>query len=435
MKPVYRRHGLDEELRRLNSERNSTETSIRQNLELDLKVHQIELEMQNEALKDAQHEIERSRDRYATLYDFSPIGFVTLDKLGIIKELNLAAAAILGRERSQLVNSLFLRFVASGDQLRFQSFLHSCQCNQATILSGVHMPARQQQPLCILELHGHRLPPAQNAIECCQLAIMDITQRRQAEEALQKSHDELEARVKARTAELCQSNQALKELSFHLQQVREEERTRIAREIHDELGGALTAIKYDLCTTKREQDRDHEGAAGRHPTAIALIDAAIHSLRRIITNLRPSILDEIGLWAALDWQAHEFQEQSGIPCAFKFNGVERELAPDRATAVFRIVQEALTNIARHAGASHVIISARATEREFLVKIQDNGKGITREQVWNGHSFGIRGMHERARAFRFSLRFAHPDSGGTIVTLRGPLAPDFPAAPVCKKNSS
>lgn len=427
MKPAHNHRNLHEALSRLQSERQSNKRDDRQHLELDLKVHQIELEMQNQELKEAQRALAESCNRYATLYDFSPIGFITLNRLGLITELNLAAAALLGPERSQLANRHFFKFIHKNDRLKFHAFLNRCQQANTVITIEVRMTSGTNPPHRLFELQGHRLPSTLDEEACCQLAITDITERRQAEQTLQQSHDELETRVNERTKELLQSNQALaeanrmlKELSLHLQQVREEERTRIAQEIHDELGGTLTAIKYDICTAKRQEDGDQWKAARRSPLAIELIDSAIQSLRRIITNLRPSILDEIGLWAALEWLSHEFQEQTGILCTFKLCGEERELPPDRATAVFRIIQEALTNAAKHAGASQVQIRAKVTERGITIKVEDNGKGITREQVWNCRSFGIRGMQERAHAFHFSLRFSQNRCGGTAVLLRGPL---------------
>jgi two-component system, NarL family, sensor histidine kinase UhpB len=154
--------------------------------------------------------------------------------------------------------------------------------------------------------------------------------------------------------------------------------------------------------------------------ALALLDSAIQSLRRIIMYLTPSIFGEVGLWAALEWQAQKFQEQAGIPCTFKLHGEERALHPDRTTAVFRIVQEALTNVARHAEASETHILAKVAQQEITIRIQDNGKGVTRKQAWNSRSFGMRGMQERARAFNFSVRLSQNSGAGTTVILKIPL---------------
>jgi signal transduction histidine kinase len=188
---------------------------------------------------------------------------------------------------------------------------------------------------------------------------------------------------------------ALRELTQHLQTVREDERTRIAREIHDELGGALIAVKFDLSIPIPQEDADQRGIAQRNQETIKLVDNAIVALRRIMAGLRPSVLDVLGLWAALEWQAKEFQARIGIPTAFKLEGEDVDIEPNRATALFRMVQESLNNVAKHAQANAVKITATTAADDIIIRIQNNGRGICEGEKVKVKSFGIIGMQERA----------------------------------------
>lgn len=216
------------------------------------------------------------------------------------------------------------------------------------------------------------------------------------------------------------SELALQHLSAHIAQAREEERTRIAREIHDELGGALAAIKFDLSLPRRGEE--HNATLQRNRGTIELIDAAIISLRRIMNNLRPSILDTLGLWAAIEWQANEFTERTGINCRFYSETEEQEPDSETATALFRIVQEALTNVAKHSSASIVNIFADIDQKNGLIRICDNGRGIREEELLCKRSFGILGMHERARSFKGRLRIIPLTPSGTEVSVTFPFVP-------------
>jgi signal transduction histidine kinase len=189
----------------------------------------------------------------------------------------------------------------------------------------------------------------------------DVTERKQAEEDLRRSFEQLRA------------------LAAHLQSVREEERTRVAREIHDELGQALTAIKLDLTALLRDLPTDQE-PAGRHCQSILkLLDEAIQSVRRIATDLRPGVLDDLGLVAAVEWAAEEFQARTGIQCRVSLPDVDIAMDPERATALFRIFQETLTNVARHANATQVNVRL-VQNGDLSLEVRDDGKGIAEKQL-------------------------------------------------------
>jgi signal transduction histidine kinase len=211
----------------------------------------------------------------------------------------------------------------------------------------------------------------------------------------------------------------LRELAGYLQTAREDERTAIAREIHDELGQALTALKIDLAwLAKRlfdEQDELKDKATGMSQ----LIDDTIQIVRRMSTEMRPGLLDDLGLAAAVEWQAQEFSERMGMACELHLDEDDLLLDRDPATALFRILQEALTNVARHAQASQVRVDLEGRADEVVLVVQDNGVGITPEQIADRHSLGLIGMRERARFWGGQVTFEGAAGRGTAVTARMP----------------
>ena len=216
--------------------------------------------------------------------------------------------------------------------------------------------------------------------------------------------------------EVHDSRARLAELTDHIEKVKEKERTRIAREIHDDLGGNLTAIKMALAMLSR---RLPPGDAALHERAAyvdALIDRSIDAVHRISLDLRPSMLD-FGIVAALEWQIKEFEKHAGVRCVFSSNQPEIDLGSDQATALFRIFQEALTNIAKHAGASVVTVRLARTRHHVSLKITDNGSGMAQTDRAKPQSFGIRGMVERAGALGGSVTLCHAVGGGTVVTIK------------------
>jgi PAS domain S-box-containing protein len=236
----------------------------------------------------------------------------------------------------------------------------------------------------------------------CVVTFLDITQRQQAEAALRTSREQLRA------------------LAAHLESVREEERTRIAREIHDELGQILTGLRFDL--TRLATHLPAEQAAVRDDTRamLALVDSSIKEVRRIATDLRPKVLDDLGLVAALEWQAQEFQGRTGIPCRFLVDEAEPSPDPKVDTAVFRICQETLTNVARHAGASQVTIRLKEAAGALVLTVADNGRGITDLGLTNRTSLGLLGIRERARLLGGTVSIDGQPGGGTTVSVHIPL---------------
>lgn len=221
--------------------------------------------------------------------------------------------------------------------------------------------------------------------------------------------------------EVLRSRARLAELTDHIEQVKEQERARIAREIHDDLGGNLTAIKMALAMLSARLPDDQPGLLEKASYLDNLVDRTIEAVHRISLDLRPSTLD-LGIVAALEWQAREFEKQMGIACIFRSAERDIELDPDHASALFRIFQEALTNVAKHAGATRVTVTLRRQRQHLTLAICDNGRGIAPADRLKPHSFGLRGMSERARALGGTLSLSPAPGGGTMVTIKIRLAP-------------
>ncbi|WP_440106827.1 PAS domain S-box protein [Acidovorax sp. BL-A-41-H1] len=271
------------------------------------------------------------------------------------------------------------------------------------------------------------------------ITFVDITSRKLAADELQRAHDqlarandELEQRVALRTEELSSALGQLRELSAYSEQVREEERTRIAREVHDELGSLLVALKMDVNWLHKrlgEQEGRSAEAAGDMRTQMRckcqnmsrLIETAVDNVGRIITDLRPSILDHQGLWAALEWQAQEFVQSAELRLAWRMDiPAGLQLPEPAAIAVFRIFQEMLSNVGRHAQASAIDIAIEVQEEVLELRVQDNGVGATRQALEAPTAYGVMGMRERARQLGGKLAIVSEPGQGSCLRLAIPL---------------
>ena len=237
--------------------------------------------------------------------------------------------------------------------------------------------------------------------------LVDITRNKLAEQALQRTQDEL------------------RKLAAHQETIKERERKRIAQEIHDELGGLLTGINAYISVAI-----ERSVLAGGVPDQL-LVDAAglakdaMATVRKVITDLRPSVLDQLGVWSALEWYTEQIGQRSGLQCVCSIDPalLALELDHERGTMLFRIVQEALTNVVRHAEASQVSVRVGRRDGGLLIRIHDNGKGIDAERLLNQESWGIRGMRERARHFHGEITVTGGAELGTTLSLELPLEHD------------
>jgi len=240
-------------------------------------------------------------------------------------------------------------------------------------------------------------------------------ERRRAQERLKKSHEQLRA------------------LSVYLQHVREDERIRISRQVHDELGQALTGLKMDLFWLASRLPKQLRAVRDKTKTMSAHIDSTIQTVRRISTELRPGILDDLGLVPALEWQAAEFQKRNGIKCEVVSEVAEPILEEELNTAFFRIFQESLTNVVRHANATRVDVRLWEQDGNLLMEIRDNGRGISESDWTNTRSIGVLGMRERASLLGGELTITGVPEQGTTVRVRIPR--EQPATTESRNNEN
>jgi len=219
--------------------------------------------------------------------------------------------------------------------------------------------------------------------------------------------------------ELNHANEQLRHLSAHLQNVREEERKRIAREIHDELGQQLTSLKMDLSWALKKMNVEHP-VSEKFADMGKLIDQTIITVRRIASELRPSILDDLGLSDALDWQSTEFEKRFGVKTCFICEVKELHVNSEVITNLFRIYQESLTNIARHANAKSVLASLQRIEDDLILQITDDGKGFDIQTAANKGSFGLMGIKERALMMGGRYDILSSQNNGTTITICVPM---------------
>ncbi len=232
----------------------------------------------------------------------------------------------------------------------------------------------------------------------------DVTEQRQAGEALLSSREEF-ARLAA-----------------HLQRIREEERAHIAREIHDELGQALTALKMELAAVEAGLKATRSRFQARARAGMIQVDAMIRAVQRIATSLRPGVLDDLGLVPALEWLVRDVESRSGIRCRFATDLERLDLGPEAEAQVFRLCQEALTNVVRHSGASRAeVVLARADGGPLVLQVRDDGRGLPAEagRAPRSLGLGLLGMRERARLLGGAIEFDGAPGAGTVVTVRWP----------------
>jgi signal transduction histidine kinase len=291
-------------------------------------------------------------------------------------------------ERTRHVPIIFLTGAAGGTAAAFRGYELGAV---DFLMKPVVAEALRSKVSVFVELHR------QNAA-----LASEIAERNLAEQRLRESQTQLRA------------------LAARLISIREEERARIAREIHDELGQILTGLKMDVSWLRKHLNADQTALQEKSEAMRTLIDSTMQLVRRIATGMRPGILDDMGLVAAIDWQAKEFQKRMGIRCLVELPAQSPELGGELATAVFRILQEILTNIARHAKANSVTVRLVIAGDRLSLEVADDGVGIAEDAVHASASLGLLGMEERAHQFGGTLAIRGIPGRGTTVALAIPL---------------
>ena len=360
-----------------------------------------EIRRHSDELEELVHEsLRESEERYQTLVEHFPDATVVhID--GKLVLANPAAARLLGAARAEdLIGEPVQRFVHPD--------YHELVAERTRSITegGSVSPLMEEK---IVRLDGRSvdveivgIPVMYGGEQAIQSVLRDMTARKEAEEALHDSRDRL------------------RNLAARLQAAREEERAWIAREMHDELGQALTRVWMELYELIDKLPKNSKALRERAGSLVSLVDSTMETVRAMSWRLRPPILDDLGVEAAIEWQAQEFTSHSGLAVRLELNLGERPLDTDRTTTVFRILQEALTNVARHAEASNVEIALTESKDVLVLDVRDDGKGIAKRDVTRATALGLIGMRERAGTLGGRVVIRRTDQGGTQVKLTLPL---------------
>jgi PAS domain S-box-containing protein len=344
-------------------------------------------------------------DSYRSLFQNLPIGVLRSTMDGRFLDSNPACLQMLGCPNLEtLLKHNAAEFYANADDrttwkkiIEVKGFVRGHEV-QFRRLDGA---------LIWVRISVRAIRDAEGRILCVEGTLEDITSEKLAEKELENSR------------ERCLT------LSAHLQSVREQERMSIAREIHDEFGQAFSALKMDLSWLEKRISRDRKAMSEKINSMTKLIDTTIQTLQKICAELRPALLDDLGLEAAMEWQGEDFQKRTGIRCELRLATNYGIFHQDFSTVLFRIFQETLMNVARHAGATIVRVSLAEKGGEVALKIQDNGRGITEEQIFSAKSLGIMGMRERVEHWKGKLKISGIPNKGTTVEISFPVLKEQP----------
>lgn len=496
----------------------------------ELQVHQIELEMRNEELRRAQSALEESRDRYLELYEFAPVGYLTLSESGVITEANLTVAALLGVERGTLLRRRLDAYVVGDRDYTWRRRFAGLIRGKGEAAFDLVLKAGSG---ALVDTHVQSKPLAfAGQAPALRLTVIDISERLRAERALTSSEARLQTVLDTamdgiitvdetqhivrfndaaesifgwsreqvtgaslemlipeqfrrgharhveefgrsgvtrrqmdgyrtiealhRSGEVFKINAAisqiteagrkfytvvlrditrqfstetalatfqakLRKLAMVSNTINEQEKRRISRELHDELGQVMTALKMDAVWLEQHLPRGQGALARKLVEMQGTLDGAMTSMRRIAANLRPFILDDLGFVAAAGSLVEKFRASTGIECRFNIAEADLELPEPYATEVFRVLQEALTNVTKHAEATLVEISIARTNGQVRLTVRDNGKGFSATSPTKPETFGLVGLRERAYLMRGRLSIDSAPGRGTLIRLSAPIA--------------
>jgi PAS domain S-box-containing protein len=361
----------------------------------------------------AEETLKESEARYRTLFEQANVAIFLADAAGRILDVNRRACQLLGYARERLLA------------------MHMADLLPPDVRPSTDVPA-QPQPFETLYWHssGRRIPveitntrlTAQGG-SASMSVVRDISDRKQAEEAQQRARDELEKRVEERTTELHTANWRLRQMTRRVVMTQEDERRHLARELHDEAGQLLTGLKLSLETSRRQPPEQAQEGIRR---AVEAVSDLIQRIRNMSLDLRPAVLDDLGLLPALLWHIDRYTAQTGVRVSFEHTGLETRFAPEIETAAYRIVQEALTNVARHSGAKEATVRLWVDQAALNAQIEDHGVGFDPEAVLEtmltgARSFGLAGIRERVLLLEGQLTVESMPGQGARLTAELPLA--------------
>lgn len=328
---------------------------------------------------------------------------VCCTKEGRIFTWNGGARYLFGYGAGEAIGLQFVTLVAPGEVPATAGFLLRAAGGYSGRRDTIILRKDGRTAQASLTLSPIRAHDRDPAVAICSI-VRDISSERQTPRELMRSRDRLRL------------------LAAHVEDLREQERTRLAREIHDELGQMLTVLRMDIevAAALVKDGSPAKSIIHRLDLATKHLQRSISAAKKVSADLRPGVLDHVGLAAALDWQGREFESRSGITCSIPELPAGIPLEPARATAVFRIFQEILSNVARHSGATHVAFDVQMDRGELVLEVRDNGHGITEARLEDFGSLGIFGMREKASLLGGAVEFASRLEKGTTVTLRVPF---------------
>jgi PAS domain S-box-containing protein len=354
-----------------------------------------------EAVEGALYDVEI---RVASIVESAMDAIITIDDAQRVVLFNGAAEAVFGCPREQAIGAPLAWFIP--ERFRVEHERHIGRFGETGTSSRRMGGARI---VTGLRRNGEEFPIDASISQITErgrkfytVILRDVTERVQAEEALRRSQEEL------------------RELASGMNSVREQEKSRIARELHDELGQALTALKLDVAWLSERLPAGQGAVAEKLGAMQTMIDGTVAATRRISADLRPLILDDLGLVPAAEWLVQEFTQRTGIPCELSVASPDLELKDPHATAVFRILQESLTNVARHARAHRVEVALGRTDGTVTLNVRDNGRGFNLDDPRRPNAFGLMGLRERVSLLGGDVRIDSQPGLGTVLHVQIPL---------------
>jgi PAS domain S-box-containing protein len=401
----------------------------------ELKVHQLELEVQNEELRRAQRELEASRMRCYDLYDQAPIGYLTLNEQGQILEANLTAAAMLVVERSSLIEQSFFRYILPVDQDIFYLTCKQLAKSGNPQSSEFRMLQMDGKPFWV-KMQAVAAHDKENRSTMIRMVVSDINERKQAEEALQNARDELEQRVVERTSALAEANEQMKKVSFELVWAEERERERIAGELHDQVGQSLLLAKMKLDQLADGIVSDTLRTSAEE--ACLLLENSIKDIRSLTFKMRPPILDTAGIQTSLEWLCTSICSDYALQIEYVDAGQPVNLPAEMRYSLYQAVRELLLNIVKHARTEKAQLSLESDSNLLVVKVVDSGVGFNLPDAIVKHvkqgGYGLYNVKQRIEQMGGRFAVESEPGMGTAVTLSVPLTEDVQSGGVYANNN-
>jgi len=416
----------------------------------ELQVHQIELEMQNVELQESRDRAAALLDKYMELYDFSPAGYFTLDERGVILEVNLTGAALLGEVRSRLIGRMLSRFAEPSERAPLLHLLARTFHAPGKQIAEVRLTPRIG-PGFWAGLHACSAFSDDLSRQVCRLAVTDITARKEAEETrrrveiLTHSNEALEREIARRqtvetaleesgrlqTGLLEQAHdlqEKLRKLSRSNLHTMERERKRISRDLHDDVVQTLVGINFHLVSLSEQHDIPPEVLKEKIVQTQKLVEASVQTILTFAHTLRPPGLDDLGLVASLNTQLEDFMKRTGIRVTLQAVDEADQLSGDQRIALYRIVQTALANVEEHSQATRVTVRLTETAEHVQLRITDNGKSFDvpgQAALRSGKHLGLISIRERAEMMGGTFRIESGAGKGTSLFVEFPPAQESP----------